>query len=344
MPPAPRPKLVQALGDPATAPAELTITPLGDDPSVSELIRHALSTSVDRLLAPRRRHALRRRPRGRPPVPRRGPHPALQPQDVRARARPGMGRRAAHRTGLARHRSRPRARPRHPRASACTASDPNASAPTTAAAAELLLAAHHRRGRAGPPARPGRFCDATATTACSTPSSKPPRPRRSPTRPRVDVPAGDFLRRVARKQVRRLHRTVAALSDPPTDHEAAPRPHPSQTHPLRHRSGPPGHRSARRPPRRRTRPPARRPRRPARLHRRRAMAPPNRPRPTHHSPRRRATHRRRVRRTGPPAPPATRWLARRRQQKTPPLAVSEPTDTAPRTPVNSHALVECAGG
>lgn len=46
----PRPKLVQALGDPATAPAELIITPLGDDPSVSELIRHGLSTSVDRLL------------------------------------------------------------------------------------------------------------------------------------------------------------------------------------------------------------------------------------------------------------------------------------------------------
>jgi hypothetical protein len=46
----PQPKLVQVLGDRATAPPELIVTPLGPEPSVVELIRHSLAASLDRLL------------------------------------------------------------------------------------------------------------------------------------------------------------------------------------------------------------------------------------------------------------------------------------------------------
>jgi len=46
----PCPRLVRALGARAEAPAEVTVTPLDAEPSVLELIRHAIAASVDRLL------------------------------------------------------------------------------------------------------------------------------------------------------------------------------------------------------------------------------------------------------------------------------------------------------
>jgi CHAD domain-containing protein len=45
-----RPKLVRALGDRATAPADVRIPDIGDKPSIDELIRHALAASVERLI------------------------------------------------------------------------------------------------------------------------------------------------------------------------------------------------------------------------------------------------------------------------------------------------------
>ena len=213
---APRPKLVQALGDPATAPAELTITPLGDDPSVSELIRHALSTSVDRLLRhdagmrlgddPEDVHQFRVAARTlRSNL--KTFAPVLDPEWADA-LRTELGWLG---TEAGRVRDLDVLGQRLHRLTECLGTD-------DAAAAELLL---QRITDEGEQARPlalaalrchrydsllDALVEATATPALADPS-------------KVDVPAGDFLRRVARKQVRRLHRTVAALSDPPTDHE-----------------------------------------------------------------------------------------------------------------------------
>jgi CYTH domain len=103
---APRPKLVRALGARADAPADVTVAPLDADPSVLDLIRHAVAVSVDRLIRHDAGVRLGRRPRRRAPVPRRGAHAALEPQDLHPGAGPGVGRRAAHRAGLAGHRGR----------------------------------------------------------------------------------------------------------------------------------------------------------------------------------------------------------------------------------------------
>jgi CHAD domain-containing protein len=46
----PTPKIIRALGERASAPADLTVGDLGSDPTVLELIKHAVATSVDRLV------------------------------------------------------------------------------------------------------------------------------------------------------------------------------------------------------------------------------------------------------------------------------------------------------
>lgn len=210
----PRPKLVRALGERASAPPDVTISPIGANPSVVELIRHALSASVDRLLShdagvrlgddPEDVHQFRVAARTlRSNLKTFGP---VLDRDWAGRLRAELGWLGTEAGGV-RDLDVLGQRLRH-RGADLTDEDATGLAILLDQIAEQRDQARTQLLVALRSDRYDRLIDALIEGA-RTPVMSPEVP--------ADAPARRFLRRAARRQVRRLDRTVATVSRPPTD-------------------------------------------------------------------------------------------------------------------------------